>query len=215
MSGLSIVPFQGSGAITKRKNNTSSAVDNMNEMSKSINFSFCRYGHVEEAKEEEPRATPRKSKFPEKENKKSPTKSVRFNNNNLTDISGLKETLFAHNVEPLKVQWLDLSFNELTIIDPVLLDLENLQILYLHGNQIKDLKEIEKLQRLKNLRRLTLHGNPVEKEKNYKQYVVSMFPNLLKLDFSSITKADTRTAETWNKIQNKSPKKPKAKDDED
>jgi Leucine-rich repeat (LRR) protein len=44
----------------------------------------------------------------------------------------------------------------------VVTEFENLQILYLHGNLIKDLKEIEKLNVMKSLRKLTLHGNPVE-----------------------------------------------------
>ncbi|XP_033744044.1 leucine-rich repeat-containing protein 51-like [Pecten maximus] len=108
-----------------------------------------------------------------------------------------------------------MSFNELSIIDPVIMDLENLQILYYHGNQISDLKEIDKLQNLKNLRKLTLHGNAIENDKMYKQYILSMLPHLEYLDFSLITKGDRRTASTWNKIQNKGSKKPKPKDDED
>ncbi|XP_069131499.1 leucine-rich repeat-containing protein 51-like [Argopecten irradians] len=214
MSGLSIVPFQGSGAMVKRKNNTSSAIDNNNDMAKSIDFSFCRYGNVEEAKDEEPRATPRKSKFQEKENKKSLTKCVHLNNNNLTDVSCIKDTLEAHTVEPLDIEWLNLSFNELSIIDPVIMDFENMQILYYHGNQISDLKEINKLQGLKNLRKLTLHGNPIENDKSYKQYVVSVLPQLEYLDFSLITKADRRTAGTWNRGNNNRAKKPKHKEDD-
>lgn len=47
----------------------------------------------------------------------------------------------------------------------VITEFENLQILYLHGNMIKDMKEIEKLSVMKSLRKLTFHGNPVENSK--------------------------------------------------
>ena len=47
----------------------------------------------------------------------------------------------------------------------ILLDFTNLEILYLHGNSIADIKEVDKLAGLRNLRKLTLHGNGIEKEK--------------------------------------------------
>ncbi|XP_021362596.1 leucine-rich repeat-containing protein 51-like isoform X2 [Mizuhopecten yessoensis] len=167
-SGLSIVPFQGAGSINRRKNTTTSAIDNVNVLSKNIDFSFCNYTNTEDIKNEVPRASPRKSKLPDMENKKASTKSVRLNNNKLCDVSCIKDTLEAHTVNPLEVEWIDLSFNELTNIDPM-----------------------------------------------YKQYVLSTLPQLHCLDFSLITNADRITAATWNKIQNKGPKKQKPKDDED
>ena len=47
----------------------------------------------------------------------------------------------------------------------ILLTFPNLQILYLHGNQINDMKEVEKLAKISTLKKLSLHGNPVENEK--------------------------------------------------
>ncbi|OWF46023.1 leucine-rich repeat-containing protein 51-like isoform X1 [Mizuhopecten yessoensis] len=214
-SGLSIVPFQGAGSINRRKNTTTSAIDNVNVLSKNIDFSFCNYTNTEDIKNEVPRASPRKSKLPDMENKKASTKSVRLNNNKLCDVSCIKDTLEAHTVNPLEVEWIDLSFNELTNIDPVIMDFERLQILYFHGNKISDLTQIEKLRNLRHLRKLTLHGNTIENQKMYKQYVLSTLPQLHCLDFSLITNADRITAATWNKIQNKGPKKQKPKDDED
>ena len=43
-----------------------------------------------------------------------------------------------------------------------LLDLELLQILYLHANKISDITEVHKLSALEHLKKLTLHGNDIE-----------------------------------------------------
>ena len=113
------------------------------------------------------------------------------NNNCLSDISNLKLVAAELFEDPECIAWIDLSFNELVKVDDVskaiklcalkhcivnrsligcwclqvLLTFPNLQILYLHGNQIGDLKEIEKLARLTELKKLSLHGNPLENEK--------------------------------------------------
>ena len=50
------------------------------------------------------------------------------------------------------------SFQELS-------EFVNLQILYLHGNQINDISQIDQLTPLRSLRKLTLHGNPIENVK--------------------------------------------------
>lgn len=44
----------------------------------------------------------------------------------------------------------------------------NLSVLYLHGNSIQRLGEVNKLAILPRLRSLTLHGNPIEEEKGYR-----------------------------------------------
>ena len=43
--------------------------------------------------------------------------------------------------------------------------MESLQILYLHGNQIKTLGEVDKLGNMPQLSKLSLHGNPIEIDK--------------------------------------------------
>lgn len=46
--------------------------------------------------------------------------------------------------------------------------LGGLQSLYLHGNTISCLREVDKLGALSQLRRLTLYGNPMEEEGGYR-----------------------------------------------
>lgn len=75
--------------------------------------------YVVDAKEEEPRPSPRKYKVKKKEGDLSCTKCVRLNNNSIQDISGLSDMLSAHLEKPLELEWIDLSFNELTKIDEV------------------------------------------------------------------------------------------------
>jgi len=43
-----------------------------------------------------------------------------------------------------------------------LVQLEQLQILYYHGNAVSDLKEVDTLSRIKTLIKLTLYGNPID-----------------------------------------------------
>jgi len=47
----------------------------------------------------------------------------------------------------------------------VFCDFPSLQILYLHGNLIKDIKEVDKLAKLESLRKLALHGNLMDETK--------------------------------------------------
>jgi len=47
----------------------------------------------------------------------------------------------------------------------VFCEFPSLQILYLHGNSIKDITEVDKLAKLASLRKLALHGNSIETTK--------------------------------------------------
>uniref|UniRef100_A0A7S3YVG8 Leucine-rich repeat-containing protein 51 n=1 Tax=Lotharella globosa TaxID=91324 RepID=A0A7S3YVG8_9EUKA len=60
---------------------------------------------------------------------------------------------------PGELTWLDLSYNKLTDISKELMKFPKLSMLYLHGNNIRDLNEVKKLTGLVNLKKLTLHGN--------------------------------------------------------
>ncbi|XP_065802362.1 leucine-rich repeat-containing protein 51 isoform X3 [Muntiacus reevesi] len=111
---------------------------------------------------------------------------------------------------PENLAWIDLSFNDLTSIDPVLTTFFNLSVLYLHGNSIQRLGEVNKLAVLPRLRSLTLHGNPIEEEKGYRQYVLCTLPRITTFDFSGVTKADRTTAEVWKRMNIK-PKKVRIK----
>jgi len=126
------------------------------------------------------------------------TNVVRLNNNTLNDITGLDAVLQDILFCPEDLAWLDLSFNQLTTIDPVITKFKNLRMIYLHGNQIPKIEEIEKLKTLPHLIKITLHGNPIEGEKNYRQHILTALPKLKTLDFSGVTKSDRFKAEVYH-----------------
>ena len=109
--------------------------------------------------------------------------------------------------EPLSITLLDLSLNHLKTIDPALLWLTNLATLYLHGNHIEKLAEVDKLKPLEKLIGITLHGNEIEKDKSYRTYVITRLPHLKRLDFGLLTKGDRDLAASWLKLSHTKPKK--------
>uniref|UniRef100_A0A8C3K4U3 Leucine-rich repeat-containing protein 51 n=1 Tax=Calidris pygmaea TaxID=425635 RepID=A0A8C3K4U3_9CHAR len=125
-----------------------------------------------------------------------PPHALRLNNNSLGGLGGLTPTLEKLLVPPTQLRWLDLSFNHLTTIDPVLTTFRALRSLQLHGNNISSLAEVDKLGVLPQLRRLTLHGNPMEEQRGYRSYVLSLLPHLTTLDFSGVTKQELEDAAT-------------------
>lgn len=50
----------------------------------------------------------------------------------------------------------------------VLCELHGLRVLYLHGNNIFILSEVDRLGALPHLHSITLHGNPIEANKTYR-----------------------------------------------
>ncbi|KAM6386360.1 leucine-rich repeat-containing protein 51 isoform 2-T2 [Alca torda] len=178
------------------------------ELAPPLDFSFCSISSIEELLRVQPRAGP----LPPQ-----PTHALRLNNNSLEALGGLPPTLEQLLVTPAQLHWLDLSFNCLTDIDPVcretvpqfpwgagagvsqadgrggpqvLTTFRTLRSLQLHGNNIGSLAEVDKLGVLPQLRRLTLHGNPMEEQRGYRSYVLSLLPHLTSLDFSGVTKQD-------------------------
>ena len=113
---------------------------------------------------------------------------MRVNNNQIESLIGAPKALESLLVEPQALAWLDISFNALTLIHSEILQFPNLKVLYLHGNAIADMMEVDKLADLPKLMSLTLHGNPIEELANYHLYVISQIPQLRNLDFSSVTK---------------------------
>lgn len=91
----------------------------------------------------------------------------------------------------------------------------SIKFLYLHGNGIYQVQEVDKLTSLTNLQDLTLHGNPIVEEGGYRQYVLSKLPGLKNLDFSVVTKADRNDAITWGKMYGKRRRGKKKKSQED
>ncbi|XP_064609058.1 leucine-rich repeat-containing protein 51-like [Liolophura sinensis] len=205
MYNASVVPYK------PKRDMAGPAIDSNNDIVPPLDYSFCRLTKPTDVYDETPRMnSPRKVKTQKAESGKSNSRCLRLNNNALTEIDSLIEVASTLFEKPSDIAWLDLSFNELTAINPAITELKNLQILYLHGNQISSLAEIEKLKSLTNLRKLTLHGNAVENEENYRYYVLSILPNLQELDFSCVTRNDRRTAETWRKMGHAKKKKNKA-----
>ncbi|XP_036924480.1 transmembrane O-methyltransferase homolog isoform X1 [Sturnira hondurensis] len=107
---------------------------------------------------------------------KSLTQALWLNNNVLNELKDFNQVISQLLEYPGNLAWIDLSFNDLTSIDPVLTTFFNLSVLYLHGNSIQRLGEVNKLAILPRLRSLTLHGNPIEEEKGYRTQVGTMSP---------------------------------------
>ncbi|XP_017769900.1 PREDICTED: leucine-rich repeat-containing protein 51-like [Nicrophorus vespilloides] len=128
------------------------------------------------------------------------TRAVWLNNNRLTDIKYVDIFIESILEFPTALAWLDLSFNNIEEIDLSLLKFTNLRILYLHGNNISDVKELLKLKALKLLKTLTVHGNPVYSKKNYRQYLITMMPQIVNLDFTRITDIERNSATALQRV---------------
>lgn len=208
MSGTSVVPYQA-----KRKPDMKSAIDAHNEIIPPMDYSFCRIENIADANDEDPRPpiSPRgKCKQPAYvEGGKSTGRCLKLNNNSITNLENLIEFAKVKFVNWQDIAWIDLSHNELTKIGPELTEFVNLQILYLHGNQIQDPAQIDQLIPLKSLRKLTLHGNPIENTKGYRWLILNKLPQLQALDFNSVTKAERKTTATWDKMNSWGLKKKK------
>ena len=124
------------------------------------------------------------------EDGKFETTALKLNNNLVNEWDGFDGLVSLLLNNPSELSWIDLSFNYILTIDAIVLKYPNIKILYLHGNAIEKLSEVDKLSKLKNLRNLTLHGNPIEDEPGYRQYVLTKVPQIKTLDFSSVTKSD-------------------------
>lgn len=134
-----------------------------------------------------------------------PATALRLNNNQIESIAGASKALDSLLVDPKALAWLDISFNALTLIDAEILQFPNLKVLYLHGNAIADMLEVDKLVDLPKLMSLTLHGNPIEELGNYHLYIISQISQLRNLDFSSVTKGNRKTASTWESMRGREP----------
>ncbi|KYO49167.1 leucine-rich repeat-containing protein 51 isoform X2 [Alligator mississippiensis] len=173
-----------------------------------LDFSFRGISFLQDLQTEEPRASPRT--IPCSARGRMLTRAVRLNNNTLNELTDLGPALELLLENPEELSWLDLSFNDLPTIDPILTTYRNLHCLQLHANSIQGLGEVDKLAVLPHLRSLTLHGNPIEEEKGYRSYVLSTLPQLKSFDFSAVTKQDRSTAAIWKRM-NAQPKAAKKK----
>ncbi|XP_014782438.1 leucine-rich repeat-containing protein 51 [Octopus bimaculoides] len=127
--------------------------------------------------------------------KKSLSRSLRLNNNFLNNIENLPAMVQAYFQFPTDLAWLDLSFNYLKTISSQMYRCPNLQILYMHGNAISNLNDIDNLVPLTKLTKLTLHGNPIEQIQNYRIIVISRLLTLREFDFSCVSLSDRESGE--------------------
>ncbi|XP_073525638.1 leucine-rich repeat-containing protein 51 [Phyllobates terribilis] len=176
-------------------------IDNDCDSGPPVDLAFKCITSMEDVLQEDPREGPKSIK--RCENGKLRSRALRLNNNTLTDLHGFGEIAEKLLSDPSQLCWIDLSFNDLPSIDPVLTSYRHLSVLNLHGNSIGDLSEVDKLAALPELKSLTLHGNPIESEKSYRSYILSLLPNLKTLDFSAVTKQDRVTADAWRRMNPK------------
>ena len=119
--------------------------------------------------------------------------SIRFSYNKLKNTEHIKEAITFLLKDPLKIKWLDLSFNEIIELDESICAFENLTTLYLHSNKITDLNKLMKiLTRLPSLKIITLHGNLFTK--NYKIGLLNILPKLKQIDFTGVSLQDRQSA---------------------
>ncbi|XP_066522789.1 leucine rich repeat containing 51 [Hoplias malabaricus] len=162
-----------------------------------LDFSFKSLSSVTDVVSQEPNVSARRVRRDSEG--KYITRTLRLNNNVLSDLQGLTSTLSTLLSEPTHLSWIDLSFNDLTHISPVLSELSELRVLYLHGNNVQSLQEVDKLGVLPLLHTITLHGNAMEYERGYRSYVISVLPHLKMMDFSAITKQERVMASIWHR----------------
>merc|ERR1712167_545299 len=116
--------------------------------------------------------------------------AIRLNNNTLSDLADLQSVMSSILVNWQWLAWIDLSFNDISVIDVCFSSFPELRLIYLHGNAIEKIAEIDKLKNVQHLHTLTLHGNPIEMSENYRFHVLKKLPHLKTLDFSAVTKQE-------------------------
>ncbi|XP_035536395.1 leucine rich repeat containing 51 [Morone saxatilis] len=166
-----------------------------------VDLSFKHISSLADAWIEEPSSSLRPSK--KNSAMKYLSRSLRLNNNNITDLSDLQKPVSHFLAEPSQLAWLDLSFNEISHIDQVLCELRELRVLYLHGNSIFILSEVDRLGVLPHLHTITLHGNVIETNKAYRNHVISALPRLKTMDFSAVTRQERVMAKIWHHSNNR------------
>ncbi|EME26305.1 U2 small nuclear ribonucleoprotein A' [Galdieria sulphuraria] len=72
--------------------------------------------------------------------------------------------------------------------------LPNLVSLILTYNRLGSLSDLNELVHCKNLRRLSLVGNPVTRQKHYREYIIFLMPWIRVLDFQKVKDAERKYA---------------------
>ena len=98
------------------------------------------------------------------------------------------------------IEVIALPINEIDNLEP-LQHCTNLTGLLLRQNRIADFGQLSYLQGLKHLRNLTLSGNPIAEASNYRETVISMLPQVTKLDDVEVTESERRNAASGGRRQ--------------
>ncbi|CAM9597609.1 unnamed protein product, partial [Ectocarpus fasciculatus] len=115
-------------------------------------------------------------------------KAIRLANNELAKLEMIINPILTLQFDPNNILWLDLSFNALSGVTELLAEhFPNLTTLYLHANKISRMSDIRKLSGLSKLKSLTMYGNPVEDNKHYRHMMLYAHPNIVQIDFCTIT----------------------------
>lgn len=91
------------------------------------------------------------------------------------------------------IEVIALPINDIEVLEPIQY-CTNLRELLLRQNKVSDLSQVSYLQGLDYLRNLSLSGNPVAEASNYRETIISMLPQLTKLDDVEITESERRAA---------------------
>ena len=126
------------------------------------------------------------------------TTSIMLSYNTIPDLLGLSDVLSKVVRNYTNLKWIDLSYNHLTILFSEICDLPNLLSLYLHSNYISDMKEVLKLER-SPIKSLTLYGNAIDQLPGYRMYVITLLPQIKRLDSVLITKLETDNSIVFSK----------------
>jgi hypothetical protein len=86
------------------------------------------------------------------------------------------------------LQWIDLSHNYLQNLDYDFADFPKLKSLYLHCNYLYSFDDLMKLTNLTELKNFTIHGNSLTAVSNFRLLVISILPQLRKLDSVLVSK---------------------------
>ncbi|KAM3616626.1 uncharacterized protein V6R79_021016 [Siganus canaliculatus] len=161
-----------------------------------VDLSFKQITRLADAWKEEPNQRLRPPQ--RNSDNKYQSRSLRLNNNDITELHELHKPVNHFLAEPSYLAWLDLSFNNISHIDQVLCELHELRVLYLHGNSIFILSEVDHLGVLPRLHTITLHGNAIENYKSYRSRVISALPWLKTMDFSAVTPQERILSKFWH-----------------
>lgn len=121
------------------------------------------------------------------------TMRLRLAGNELSDLTGLPRVLQLGIWKgPASLTQLDLSQNQITRIPESFAEFTGLMYLNLQSNLIQDFASVEKLRPIGALRYLATQGNPIQLDAMYRWRIISMLPQLTRVDASSITRTERK-----------------------